>query len=106
MLLSAFLVCVVALATATVLLLAIGVRVRVAAPLVAGVIAALVSAFAGVVTTRLWNVSPTSIWDAGAVLTATALVISIARPRWNPVAQAFAGIAIGSRSSISRSVRS
>jgi cellulose synthase/poly-beta-1,6-N-acetylglucosamine synthase-like glycosyltransferase len=96
MLLSAFLVCVVALATATVLLLAIGVRVRVATPLVGGVIAALVSAFAGVVATRLWGVSPASIWDAGTVLTGCALVISIARPRWNPVAQAFAGIAIGS----------
>jgi cellulose synthase/poly-beta-1,6-N-acetylglucosamine synthase-like glycosyltransferase len=96
MLLSAFLVCVVALATATVLLLATGVRVGVAAPLVGGVIAALVSAFAGVVATRLWNVSPASIWNAGAVLSASALVISIARPRWNPVAQAFAGIAIGS----------
>jgi hypothetical protein len=95
-LLSAVLVCVMALATATVVLLAVGVRVRVAAPLVGPVLAALVSAFAGVVATRLWSVPVESIWDAGTVLTASALVISLARPRWNPVAQAFAGIAIGS----------
>ena len=96
MLLSAVLVCVIALATATVVLLAVGVRVRVAAALVGPVLAALVSAFAGVVATRLWSVPVESIWDAGTVLTASALVISLARPRWNPVAQAFAGIAIGS----------
>jgi len=95
-LLSAVLVCVIALATATVVLLAVGVRVRVAAALVGPVLAALVSAFAGVVATRLWSVPVESIWDAGTVLTASALVISLARPRWNPVAQAFAGIAIGS----------
>jgi cellulose synthase/poly-beta-1,6-N-acetylglucosamine synthase-like glycosyltransferase len=95
-LLSAFLVCVVALATVTVLLLVFGVRVPVAVPLVGPALVGAIAWCAGLVADRIWNVPPVAAWDAGVVLVACALVISIARPRWNPIAHAFAGIAIGS----------
>jgi cellulose synthase/poly-beta-1,6-N-acetylglucosamine synthase-like glycosyltransferase len=95
-LLSAFLVCVVALATVTVLLLALGAVVPIAAPVLGPLLAGLIVWGGGWVAHLAWSVPPTPAWTAGAILVGCTVVLSAFRRRWNPIAQAFGGIAIGS----------
>ena len=96
MLLSEFLVCVVALALATLLLLITGSHVPVSSRIAGLVLAGAVAWGAGSIATRIWGVPAGSVDAAWTVIVACTALLVVLRPRWNPIAQTFAGAAVGS----------
>ena len=97
MLYSYFLVCVVQLALALPLLFAFGRRLRIPHPgggrvapgVAAALSAALLSFFAAVVASDLWDLSSAPAEAAEITLTAVAVAVIVLRPDWNAIGQIF-----------------
>jgi cellulose synthase/poly-beta-1,6-N-acetylglucosamine synthase-like glycosyltransferase len=88
-LLTLFLTCFVSLVVNTALLLAVGARVRFASRIVGILLGIGLAAGSGWTATRLWHLEPRPVLWAEALLVALTVVVAAARPRWNPVGQAF-----------------
>lgn len=89
MLLTLFLTCFVALATATVLLLAFGDRLRVASRVLGLALGVALAFGAGQAAARLWRLDPRPVLAAEVLLVALTAAVVAARPLWNPVGQVF-----------------
>jgi cellulose synthase/poly-beta-1,6-N-acetylglucosamine synthase-like glycosyltransferase len=84
-----FLTCFVALVAATVLLLLLGARLRFASRLVGILLSAALAVGAGEVAARVWGLPPRPVLAAEVLLVVLGVVVSLARPVWNPVGTAF-----------------
>jgi cellulose synthase/poly-beta-1,6-N-acetylglucosamine synthase-like glycosyltransferase len=89
LILGLFLTCFVALCAATILLLLFGARLHFASRVAGGALSALLAVGAGEAAARVWNLAPRPVLAAEALLLVVGIVISLARPVWNPVGMAF-----------------
>src|SRR5437867_9178279 len=91
MLLTLFLACAVGLGVATTLLLAVGHRVRFAAPPLGVVLSLAIALVAGELARIVWQLQPGPVRGGEVLLAVLGAAVSLARPRWNPIGQAFFG---------------
>jgi cellulose synthase/poly-beta-1,6-N-acetylglucosamine synthase-like glycosyltransferase len=89
--LTTFVVAVVAIGVTTVLLLLLGHRVGFASRIAGIFLGVLIAVGTGEVAAAIWNLPTFETLVAEATLVAGTTVAALARPRWNPVAHVFAG---------------